>query len=117
MIKTKLVIIYTLTLVALSACGKGSSSTKDGNAAARDIFAARCAMCHGEDGEGNPPGGMRAPGLKRQQVLSYTDEQLFERISNGTRNMPPFKNSLTEAQIKSLVRFIREEIQGHKPST
>lgn len=116
MIKTKLLIISTLALVALSACGKGSSSKGDGEGAARDLFAARCAMCHGKDGEGEPLGGMRAPSLKRQEALSYTDDQLFERIYGGTSNMPPFKNSLTQGQIKSLVRFIREEIQGRKPS-
>jgi mono/diheme cytochrome c family protein len=117
MIKIKLITIPTLALVALAACGKGSSSSKEGNAAARDIFAARCVMCHGVDGEGKPLGGMRAPSLKRQEALSYTDDQLSERIYSGTSNMPSFKNSLTEEQIKSLVRLIREEIQGRKPST
>lgn len=116
MIKTKLIIVFTLTFTAAAACGKASSSM-EGNAAARDTFTRSCAACHVENGEGRPSERLRAPSLKRQEALNYTDDQLFERIYGGTGNMPSFKNSLTEEQIKSLVRFIREEIQGRKPSS
>lgn len=81
MIKSKLLIVSTLMLAALAACGNGSTSSKEGVASGRDIFDGR-----------------------------YTDDQLFDRIYSGTGNMPPFKNSLTEEQINLLLRFIREEI-------
>jgi mono/diheme cytochrome c family protein len=116
MIKTGLRIAFTLIFMTALACGK-STTSKEGNAAARDTFTRKCAACHGQDGEGRPLGGLQVPSLKREEALNYTDDQLFERIYRGTSNMPSFKNTLTEEQIKGLVRLIREEIQGRKPSS
>lgn len=113
MIKTRLLII-TFIIIMATACGSGSAS-KQGTAAARDTFTRSCAACHGPEGEGRPLGSVQTPSLKREEALNYTDDQLFEKIYKGTSNMPSFKNSLTEEQIKGLVRLIREDMQGRKP--
>lgn len=115
MIKTGLIITTTFIFMAAAACGRGTAS-KEGTAAARDTFTRSCAACHGADGEGRPLGSTSTPSLRREEAVNYTDDQLFEKIYRGTSNMPSFKSSLTEEQIKGLVRFIREDVQGRKPS-
>ncbi|MCA1557886.1 MAG: cytochrome c [Acidobacteria bacterium] len=115
MMKTKLIITVALIFAFVAACGKGDK--KDGKIAASDTYMRSCAACHGMDGEGRPIGSLSTPSFKREDALNYSDEQLFEKIYQGSSNMPAFKNRLTEEQIKSLVRFIREEIQGHKPKS
>src|SRR3712207_2365124 len=115
MIKAKLVITFALTALLAASCGKNNE--RYNNTEARATFTRSCAVCHGADGGGKPLGAVRAPSLKREEAMNLTDEQMFDRIYNGTGNMPSFKNSLTEEQVKALVRFIREEIQGRgKPS-
>ena len=97
----------------IAACGKGAQ--KESNAGARDTFMRSCAGCHGMDGEGKPIGALSTPSLKREEATNYSDDQLYEKISKGSSNMPAFKQTLKEEQMKALVRFIREEIQGRKP--
>jgi mono/diheme cytochrome c family protein len=116
MIKTKLLITITVISVAVAACGRGER--KKSNTEARDTFTRSCSVCHGADGGGKPLGAVRAPSLKREEAMNLTDDQLFDKIYRGTGNMPSFKHSLTEEQVKDLVRFIREEIQGRqKPAS
>lgn len=121
MMKTKLIItIALMTLAAVTAaCNRGNEKQGAGELTnARATFLRSCAVCHGADGQGKPLGGLRAPSLKREEAMNYSDEQLFDRIYRGTGNMPSFKNSLKEEEIKGLVRYVREELQGRqKPSS
>jgi len=73
-------------------------------------FKSTCAMCHGPDGSGNTPVGMsmRIPDLHSTQVQSQSDTQLAEAIGNGKNSMPPFKGSLSPAQIHDLVVHLRQ---------
>lgn len=82
----------------------------------RNTYLRSCAACHGMDGQGQSVGSMRVPSLKRDEAMNQTDQQLFDSISKGSGNMPSFKSSLREEQIRRLVHFIREEIQGRKAS-
>jgi cytochrome c6 len=66
-------------------------------------------MCHGVDGKGNTPAGkaMKARDLGSPEVQKQSDEALAAVIANGKGSMPSFKGSLSAAQIKQLVAFIR----------
>ncbi len=86
------------------------NSTRDGEQA-RETFRRNCAGCHGADGRGRMLGPQRVPDLSEQRVKDYTDAQLFDAISRGNRNMPAFRHSMDESQIKELISFIREDIQ------
>jgi mono/diheme cytochrome c family protein len=50
---------------------------------------------------------MNVPDLRSPVVQKLTDAQLAQIISDGKGGMPPFKNSLSEDQIHSLVAHIR----------
>jgi mono/diheme cytochrome c family protein len=73
-----------------------------------DIFKAKCAMCHGDDGLGNPAIG-KALGVvsyKAPAVLKLSDSQLTTIIKNGKNKMPAFGKQLTDAQIKAVLQHI-----------
>jgi mono/diheme cytochrome c family protein len=77
-------------------------------------YRTKCAMCHGPDGSGSAVGkSMNVPDLRSPAVQNLPDAQLAQIISDGKGGMPPFKNSLSEDQILSLVAHIRS-LSGKK---
>jgi cytochrome c6 len=77
-------------------------------AASAATFRTKCAMCHGPDGGGSEVGkSMNVPDLRSQTVQKLPDAELAQIISDGKGGMPPFKSSLSEAQIHALVSHIR----------
>jgi cytochrome c6 len=77
-------------------------------AAGSATFPTKCAMCHGQDGGGSEVGkSMNVPDLRSPIVQKLPDAQLEQIISAGKGGMPPFKGSLSEDQIHSLVAHIR----------
>src|SRR6202163_2603039 len=78
------------------------------SAAITATFRTKCAMCHGPDGAGSEVGkSMNVPDLRSQAVQKLPNTELAQVISDGKAGMPPFKNSLSEAQIHALVTHIR----------
>jgi mono/diheme cytochrome c family protein len=68
-----------------------------------------CTHCHGEGGIGGP----KAPallGIWNNKLL--TPAKLTDQIMNGGQKMPPFSDSLTDAEIAQLVAYLRAR---HKP--
>jgi mono/diheme cytochrome c family protein len=82
-------------------------------AEARDLFAANCASCHGQNGQGDGPD---AAGLG-SQPLDFTDQaamaqktgtDFYQAISAGlTPAMPGYAGQLSEAQIWTLSDYVR----------
>jgi len=78
------------------------------NADASATYRTKCVMCHGPDGGGSQVGkSMNVPDLRSAEVQKLSDAQLAQLISDGKGGMPPFKSSLSEDQIHSLVAHIR----------
>jgi mono/diheme cytochrome c family protein len=86
---------------------------------ARQVFQVNCAMCHGRDGRGQ---SVVAEHFVRANVVppvdfagdrarGRTDGQLYWIVANGLGNMPPFGELLSEAELWTVVHFIRE-VQG-----
>ena len=94
-------IIFFSASVAGADVGQNSAATKA-------TFRTKCAMCHGPDGAGSEVGkSMNVPDLRSEAVQKLSDAELAEIISDGKAGMPPFKSSLSEAQIHTLVRYVR----------
>jgi mono/diheme cytochrome c family protein len=69
-----------------------------------------CAHCHGPEGIG----GKKAPPLTNlHKNKVWTREKITHQILNGGLKMPPFGDSLTDAQIAQLVAYLTAK---HKPS-
>lgn len=78
------------------------------SAGASATFHTKCVLCHGPDGAGSQVGkSMNVPDLRSPEVQKLPDAQLAQIISDGKGGMPPFKSSLSEDQIHSLVAHVR----------
>ena len=98
----------TLFVASIARANPGPDS------AASATFRTKCAMCHGQDGGGSEVGkSMNVPDLRSPAVQKLPDSQLAQIISDGKGGMPPFKNSLSEDQVHSLVAHIRS-LSGKK---
>src|SRR5260221_1441630 len=79
---------------------------------AREVYADKCAHCHGDTGKGDgQDAGKYDPAptdfTDSKRMNEATDGELFYKISEGKKPMPVFKNKLTEDQRGELVLFIR----------
>jgi len=94
----------------------GTSPTASANAAARSTFKLQCSSCHGQDGAGDTSVGksLHAADLRSPEVQKQSDAQLAQIISEGRGNMPSFKDSLNEEQIRTLVAYIRKLAKNQK---
>jgi mono/diheme cytochrome c family protein len=77
---------------------------------AAELYSKHCASCHGKDGRAktfkakfNHARNLTEPGW--QEAVS--DERIFNSISNGRQKMPAFAKKITQAEIDSLVLFVR----------
>ena len=76
--------------------------------ASKSLFSSRCAMCHGADGHGSDMGkSLKVKDLTSKEVQSESDADLAHLIATGKNNMPPFKDSLKEDEIRGLVQYLR----------
>lgn len=79
------------------------------DAAAREIYASRCAVCHGSTGTADTPVGkaMNAADLASKKVQRQSNSELAHFIATGEGQMPAFRNVLTHEEILGQVRYIR----------
>ena len=68
-----------------------------------------CAHCHGDGGIGGKKG---PPLVDIQKDKQWTPEKMTNQILNGGQKMPPFADSLTDAEVAQLVAYLRDK---HRP--
>lgn len=100
-----------LSLLLLSGGCQRRQAAADPLADAKRSFDSLCAKCHGRDGRGGVPAaeGLPAPRNLRDVTFqeSRSDEELKHVIKHGKGPMPPFGVMLDDAQMASLVQYIR----------
>lgn len=74
-----------------------------------DTYKTKCQMCHGADGLGMTPAGkaIKAASFKTPALVKASDADLIAAVKNGKNKMPAYAGKLTDAQIKSVVGYIR----------
>ena len=95
-------LVIAVTMAASPAAGQG-------NTAGEDVYKAKCATCHGQDGSGNTPVGksLQVADLRSAAVQSKSDAELTQSVSEGKGNMPGFKGNITDDEIHAVVTFVR----------
>ena len=74
------------------------------------LFAATCASCHGDSGEGNgPAAGALAPAPTNFHLKRPTRERAWDVLENGVPGtaMPPWQSQLNADERRDLVEFVR----------
>jgi mono/diheme cytochrome c family protein len=93
-----------------SASGAESSAT-EGTDDVGSLYTKKCAECHGKDGRAKSFRGKLSHArdltdAEWQQRVS--DERIYNSISNGKGKMPAFGKKLSEAEINSLAKYVRD---------
>jgi cytochrome c553 len=100
-------LLAAISLPLLIATGFGAEVAEN--------WAKHCASCHGKDGKGQTKAG-RMAGVKDQTDAQYQatlkDEKIFVSIKEGLKDggkekMKPFKDKLSDDEIKALIAHVR----------
>jgi mono/diheme cytochrome c family protein len=98
-------IALSVLLIIASAAGAVAQT-----APAKDLFASKCAMCHGHDGSAQTTMGknLKIRDFHSSDVQKQSDADLKTVITKGKGKMPAFDGKLTGQQIDQLVGYLRE---------
>ncbi len=73
------------------------------------IFKANCATCHGDRGQGTKKGIPLTSG----HALAHSEDEHIGQVRDGKRDkMPPFRDKLTEDEIRAVVKYVRDTLQS-----
>lgn len=77
--------------------------------AGETTYKAKCQMCHGPTGMADSAAGkaMKVKPISDPDVKKFTEEQMIAATKDGMGKMQPFKDKLTDAQIKDAVDYFR----------
>jgi cytochrome c6 len=78
-----------------------------------EIYKAKCQMCHGAAGMAESGAGkaMKVKPVTDPDVKKMSDAQMVEAVRKGMGKMQPYKDKLTDAQIKESVAYFRTLIK------
>jgi len=104
-------ISFGLWLHPASIASGAASSPAQANGDAGSLYNKKCAECHGKDGRSKSFRGKLSHArdltdAEWQQRVS--DERIYNSISNGKGKMPAFGKKLSEAEINSLAKYVRD---------
>lgn len=77
---------------------------------AATLYDKKCAECHGKDGQSHTFRGKHTHSrdlADAQWQEQVTDERIYNSISNGKGKMPAFGKKMSDADINSLVTYVR----------
>jgi cytochrome c6 len=97
---------WLIAVLAILLIAPIALATPDGAA----LYKAKCATCHAADGSGQTTMGknLKLRDLRSAEVQKQTDKELYAWTADGKGKMPAYKSKLNEAEINSLVAYMRE---------
>jgi len=95
--------------VALAATFLLAGAMSFAQSAGEATYKAKCQSCHGATGTPNPAMAkmMNIKAATDPDIKKLTADQMFDSVKNGKGKMQPFKDKLTDDQIKESVEFFR----------
>ncbi len=77
------------------------------------MFRQNCAICHGPEAEGKMlDDGTKVPSLREGDFKFRTDSEVYKQIAEGGHGMLPFRNQLTDRELRLMVEFVRRDLRG-----
>jgi mono/diheme cytochrome c family protein len=96
---------------ALVLAGTNLYAQKGDAAKGKDVFDANCSVCHNSDSDEAKIGpGLK--GLTKKAKMSTadkkpTDANILEQINSGGNGMPPYKDTLSDAEKTNLIAYLK----------
>jgi ubiquinol-cytochrome c reductase cytochrome b subunit len=96
---------FILAVTAVAVTPVYASNSKAAEQAGAVLFRDKgCAYCHGVGGSGGKK-GPNLSGIRTDKL--WPPAKITNQILNGGQKMPPFSDSLSEAEIAQLVAYLR----------
>jgi len=95
--------------VALALAISLGSAVGFAQSAGEATYKAKCQSCHGAAGTPNPAmaKAMNIKAATDPDIKKLTADQMFESVKNGKGKMQPFKDKLSDQEIKDSVAYFR----------
>jgi mono/diheme cytochrome c family protein len=91
----------------------------DTQAAGRQVFNTFCIPCHGPRGQGDglvvSRGFPAPPSLTAETAKGLSDAAIFQLLTLGRNNMPPYRFQLSRLQRWQVIDYVRELQRGPTP--
>lgn len=75
------------------------------------VYQIYCQPCHGGAGKGDGPVAMRGfpppPSLTAEHAIQLTDDQMFEIVSRGQKNMPSYAVQIPPQDRRAVISYVR----------
>lgn len=105
-------LVFLLGLIVSASPSRlfNTTTTTASETSAAELFSQNCARCHGKDGRAK---GFKAKAVGARNLTDAqwqeraSDERIFNSINNGKGKMPAYVKKLSEAEINSLVTYVR----------
>jgi mono/diheme cytochrome c family protein len=90
-----------------------ASSAGFAQSAGEATYKARCLACHGPAGLANSGVGrlLKVKPVTDPDVRNLTEAEMIDAVLNGKGKMQAYKNSLTDAQVREAVSYLRTFIK------
>lgn len=83
------------------------------------VYQIYCQPCHGGAGKGDGPVAMRGfpppPSLLADRALHLTDDQMFQIVSRGQKNMPAYAVQVPPQDRRAVIAYVRSLQGGIQP--
>jgi hypothetical protein len=116
MYPSKLFVLLVFAGLAVWGCsgtGKKKFVIAQSKSYEASLFRQNCAVCHGPEAEGRTlEDGRVVPNLRQGPFKYAADEQIYQHIAEGGNGMVPFRNQLTERELRMMVEFVRRDLRG-----
>ena len=105
------------TAATKTAATPAPAQTADQLAKGRELYMTNCSKCHKETGVGGiveiEGKKIKADDLTSDRRKKMADDKIIKVMIDGVEDegMPSFKDKLSEAEMREVVRFIRTDIQ------
>jgi len=118
MFRAKATILILFSVFGITNCinrDTGRYSITNSRAYEASIFRQNCAICHGPEGEGKIlDDGRVTPNIRDGEHKYKTDEAIYDHIANGGNGMVPFRDQLTERELRMMVDFVQKDLRRTK---
>lgn len=111
----KLIIVALTFGFGIAACASSANnrySITNSRAYEATLFRQNCSICHGPEGEGKTlEDGRLTPNIRDGEHKYKTDAEIYDHIANGGNGMVPFRDILTDREIKLLVELVQKDLR------
>jgi mono/diheme cytochrome c family protein len=113
-LKLSVVVVFIAAFVFACAASKPKRYViADSKTYEASVFRQNCAICHGPEAEGKVlDNGTKVPSLREGEFKFKTEGEIYNQIANGGNGMTPFRNQLTERELRMMAGFVIHDLRN-----